>query len=195
MAVTSLLNTSWHLNDTPDVSTPFNYKITWLWEQNIGVLTYYTIICEQYRTYGLGLLTTTSATSSYRTNLYVPNNKGVYSWNTTYRDLFIFGGDDVENADLIAWLQANATQTEHVYKVRDDALWRTAEGIRRKNGQTSAITWDSAKGFFDTINAIYLGNDTRQCTAVPSQVLADQTAYSKARLVTGVVEPAEGVSF
>lgn len=133
MAVTSLTGTTWYFNETLDLSaypasTTIDYSNGTHYNINYTVVgsSQYTGFSTDNFTCGFYLLSSfpTQTTNVYRpvivyeyektgnTTLSVtPYNYFSEGWfNNTFRTVIITGGTDVTNSNLIAWLEANATQ-------------------------------------------------------------------------------------
>lgn len=108
MSVTNLTNTKWIIASKPDVSTSASYNLDFQTngEQGSKINIKATgILAFRGLNYALS---TDSSLLPVEVQVYDPTN---YEWyDTDYRTIIITGGADVENANLIAWLEANATQ-------------------------------------------------------------------------------------
>ena len=194
MAVSSLLNTAWTINETPTL-TPFLFHINWRYDttQYLSPSSFTAFRCAMYYSYGLSLFNTESGNSGY---IYYTTNGTKYYWGTqAYRTLVITGGEDVSNPELISWLQENAVQLDFVRRAMYDAIVSTANAIRSKGGTSEPLVWDGARGFRDAVNAINLGTDTSGGTASASDIVAGVIAYSKGNTLVGTMANAEGVTF
>lgn len=190
----SLLNTAWKINETPTL-TPFLFHINWRYNkaENPYPNLYSAFRCDMYYSYGLSLFNTASGNSGY---IYYTYNGTKYYWgNQSNRTMVIIGGDDVENPDLIAWLQANAVQLDFVRRAMYDSIYMTAYAIRGKSGGSEPLVWDEAYGFMDAVNAIDLGTDTSTGTAAVDDIVEGVIAFSKGNTLVGTMASAEGVSF
>lgn len=111
MAVTDLTGTKWLFNSEIDLTGSVDYKISFNCD---GV---------NYILLGLGLLDELSYwDSSNEQNIVYQGKKAWLS--EAFRTIEITGGTDATNSDLIAWLQANATQITDLtagetYKIRE----------------------------------------------------------------------------
>lgn len=139
MAVTDLTNTMWIINETPSYS-PFTGIETLLgitFTSNNQTFTYIDFV--DYHFSGVLQLSYES------TGVYSINEFDGWA-NTAYRTITITGGNDVTNATLIAWLQANAVQQElysKEYKYYPKAdLTAIADAIRSVKGTSTTYTID-----------------------------------------------------
>jgi hypothetical protein len=123
-------------------------------------------------------------------------NTGTYKATSAGRSIYISDGDDLFNEEFAAWISANATPTDGIiYKVLASELVKTADAIRQKRGTEAEIEFANRNGFYDAIRNIYVGNDTRNATAFPSDIVSGQTAYAGESQITGIMRDANGVSF
>lgn len=72
-------------------------------------------------------------------------------YNDGYR-IIEFTGGDTTNAELIAWIQANAVQIIPRHYVDDADLLSVADAIRAKTGSTEPLVFP--QGFVDAINEL-----------------------------------------
>lgn len=123
-------------------------------------------------------------------------NTGTYKATAAGRSIYISDGEDIFNEEFAAWIAANATATNDiVYKVLASQLVKTADAIRQKLGTENEIGFEDRYGFYNAIRDIYVGNDTRNATAFPSDIAYGQTAYAGGSQITGIMRDANGVSF
>lgn len=143
MAVADLTGTTWVINENPDVdSSHGDYYITFLdgMEEEWDIFSY-----------GWGPMI------EY-INSYLEHSEFVYQesegWaEVGYRTISITAGDDVTNAALIAWLEANAVQQGVIrndYFTCTDELKSVADAIRTKGGTSASLTYPN--GFVTAIN-------------------------------------------
>jgi hypothetical protein len=74
---------------------------------------------------------------------------GVPKWTKWADEIYITGGADVANADLIAFLEANA-DPYYFYRAERQDLIAVADAIRAKGGTSAPLTFPD--GFIDAIN-------------------------------------------
>ena len=133
----------------------------------------------------------TATLASYRVTT------GNLSISTHY--ILFTGGTDLNSPEFVVWVSQNAhpTEDDYIYKVTKSSLVATADAIRTKLGTSDAIRWDvySNDGFSRAIQNIYLGNDTRNTTAYPSDIALDRTAFSRNREMNGIIPLARGADF
>lgn len=118
MAITNLTNTIWVLSRSPILSASFRYNINFTSNQE----QFNTFTCSSVGPGGDGW-----RTIEYdAVQAYIEPNTSQWA-NESYRTIAITGGDDVANADLIVFLQANATlyelqfnETKTALKIYDD---------------------------------------------------------------------------
>lgn len=88
---------------------------------------------------------THSGTTVYRVN------NGVPKWSAWADEIYITGGADVANADLIAFLEGNA-DPYYFYRAERQDLISVADAIRAKGGTSEPLTFP--EGFITAINDI-----------------------------------------
>ena len=185
MSVTTLKGTAWYFNSTIVTTDPVDLHINFEIESG----NQYVRLKSVSSSYVYYYRTESSSSTVY-------NSAYLSGWsNDIYRQVYVTGGDDVENATLIAWFEANAVQFAPVLRVKYAEIKKTADAIRGKTGSESSLTWTDGSGFQTAVNNIYLGNDTRQTTAKSSDLKYGKTAYSKETEIIGTMESASGVSF
>ena len=188
--MTSAVNTQWVFNDQPtelyDFSFNVNFVIAPVWS-TFNCQKLYTVL-NQYGKYVLYAKSGSSNLQLY----YWYNSSQSYSVESWYKYIWIRGGDDVDNPDFIAWLEANATRTDVLYKGWSAAFKSTADAIRSKAGTTDSIAWNQDAGFSSAINNIVIGKDGN---AFPFDLMNGVIAYSKNAKLTGTIMDANGVSF
>lgn len=121
--VTDLTGTKWHFNETLSITSYNKWNINFN-----GYIKTPSYMSNRVYTSFTGLLTNIEVQSGNQTtvNFLVGENQmgtgGIYAdgWNAAFevdRNIEVIGGQDVENADLIAFLQTNATllTTIHTY--------------------------------------------------------------------------------
>lgn len=104
MAITDLTGTKWVINQSPNVSTPFYYTISFTsdgyWYGGLQVSTLASVTWVRYWW----------PAGEDWDSAYSPEDGG---WRSqAYRLISITGGTDATNIDLIAWLETNATQVQ-----------------------------------------------------------------------------------
>lgn len=116
---------------------------------------------------------------------------------TDYGETFICtGGEDLLNPEFVAWIEQNTHQSnDGIVLVTKYQMQYTADQIRAKRGTESPISWSRYSGFADEINYIYVGNDTRDGTALPFDIYNGVVAYSDEAKIIGTMLDANGVSF
>lgn len=157
MAITNLTNTRWRFNSTP---------IFDVIDEAQGTVSYYAKYFLNFNTIGtdtstnwiqLHIQRVSSGNHSiyYRyqqysgVNAYSENND---SWRRNFfREILITGGNDVQNSDLIAWLESTATLIDRYYVDKAD-LVSVADAIRTKGGTSAPLEFPS--GFVTAINDI-----------------------------------------
>lgn len=108
MSVTNLTYTKWTIVSQPDVSTAATYNLDF---QTNGEQGSKISISATGALALRGFIYTLSTDGSLFPAEVKVYNPTLHEWsNTNYRTIIITGGADVENANLIAWLEANATQ-------------------------------------------------------------------------------------
>lgn len=187
----NFINQQYSLNDTIEF-VEFDYQVTgsagtfrftelkWYYYTGSRVWAF-----RAYR--GSYALTLASWNSSRQA--YVPNDEG--------KELIITGGSDANNPDFVAWFTANAAPAadDFIYKVHKEQLVQTANAIRKKRGTTDEMWFDEYDGFYSAISNIYIGNDTRNATAFPTDIAFGQTAFAGGNELTGTITNARGVNF
>ena len=192
MSVSTLAGTTWMFNDTINLEEAFEYEINFK-EQYYG-MAFTKIICENdWR--GVLSLVYKAKSNGVKYTAYCKNDDSWAYENARNRVITISDGDDVENAGLIAFIEANAVQCDEVYKVTALEQLNTAVAIRKKSGTSSRIQFAYRTGFQTAINGIYVGNDTRDATASVWDIADGITAYSGGVKITGTMKIAEGVMF
>lgn len=112
------------------------------------------------------------------------------------KEVIFTNGDDIGKPEFISWVNREFHAIEpFIYKVSKNALTKSADAIRQKTGTTTSKLFDPKTGFMYAIQAIYLGNDTRNSTAYASDIAEGVTAFSLEREMTGIIPLAKGVSF
>jgi hypothetical protein len=125
---------------------------------------------------------------------YIPN--GTLTIYDEAKEIIFTDGDDIGNPEFISWVERYFHAIEpFIYKVSKNALIKSADAIRQKSGTTTSKLFDPKTGFMYAIQAIYLGNDTRNSTAYASDIAEGVTAFSLEREMTGIIPLAKGVSF
>lgn len=194
MSVTTLIGTQWTFNPTIDVSAAFNYSLIFGSYQTSS-LDYYSAIIIEPSSNRLTLKYQYSSSSGKQNVYYYSYGSMVWSSDLA-RNIVIIGGDDTENPDLIAWLEANAVQVyDLVYKTYKPSFTETANAIRSKTGGTSGLSWSSLRGFADSIAEINLISGTNDADVLPSEMALNKTAYALKSKITGSLQNANGVSF
>lgn len=103
--VVDLTGTTWVINETPDVSTSATYAINFTYTSISGT------------SLKIGTASGSPALFYDDSVIYVDDPyAGGWVNSEDQRTITITGGDDVTNADLVTWLEANATQAD-VYKI------------------------------------------------------------------------------
>lgn len=194
MSVTTLIGTQWTFNSTIDVSAAFNYSILFGSYQTSSADYYDAIIIEPYS--NRLTLKYKYKNSSGKQNVYYYSG-GSMRWSSDIaRNIVIIGGDDTENPNLIAWMEANAVQVyDLIYKAYKPSFAATADAIRAKTGSTSGLSWSDLKGFADNIAEIDLISGTNDADVLPSEMALNKTAYALKSKITGSLQNANGVSF
>ena len=135
-----------------------------------------------------------SSSSETLVSYYVPN--GTLTIYAEAKEIIFTDGDDISNSEFISWVECDFHAIEpFIYKVSKTALTKTADAIRQKTGTSTSKNFDPKSGFMYEIQAIYLGNDTRNSTAYASDIAEGVTAFSLEREMTGIIPLAKGVSF
>lgn len=116
---------------------------------------------------------------------------------TDYGETFICkSGEDLQNPEFVAWIEHNTHQSnDGIVLVTKYQMQYTANKIRAKRGTESPLSWSRYNGFGDAINSIYVGNDTRDGTALPFDIYNGVVAYSDEAKIIGTMLDANGVSF
>jgi hypothetical protein len=137
MAITNLTNTSWYFNETLDHCGISNMDS---WElgsyEAEFMINYYATNNYPYTSlyYRLGYEDCVFYDPNYDpTNDFVPYEGG---WtDEDCRTIFITGGEDVTNPDLISWITQNATQVENPVIITDvtNTSWRFNEVLYHWN--------------------------------------------------------------
>lgn len=146
MSITNLTNTRWRFNLTPNFDVVDNL--------HVGSTYYNHNFTVNFQSNGLNYSMLT-ASKRYDGTHYI-----MYSYNTTYningtwsanayREILITGGNAVQNADLIAWLESAAELIDRYYIDKSD-LVSVADAIRAKGGTSEPLTFPD--GFIEAIN-------------------------------------------
>lgn len=122
MAVTNLTNTQWLFNEDLDINTLCVSRNVYHINFNSNSETFLSLYgqpTEETRT--LVYAQTSTNTDVYTLPVSTPETA---SWTSpNYRSIYILGGEDVENAQLLVWLQNNAQQivdlTDTAWMLRD----------------------------------------------------------------------------
>lgn len=155
---TNLSNTSWKLKANPDVSTAFEYDINFVSKENEYA------VFEAYAT----MLDVMSYNLAYgATTVYsIESGETTGTWsNDGYKVIVITGGDDADDADLIAWFEANAEQIiyENVFDISvnfGERIYGTGVFLRQGDKGVNAFRVtvtgvDHLPAYCDTVKIIY----------------------------------------
>lgn len=185
MAITDLTNTTWVFNDILDFSgsnvggQTFTISFSSANANNSAIITYLRI--------GFG----TWASSIQRYIYYYPSttfshNNAVMGgeWqNEGYKIITFTGGTDATNADLISWIQSNATQVTLVNSTTLDTTLHTAGKYCNKNilvkSSDSNLIAENIKKDVSVfgVTGSYAGVDVSDTTATQGDVLSGKYFY------------------
>lgn len=188
--MTSLMNTQWALNDQPTGLFDFSFNVDFTFPPEpllYNCQRIYTVL-NSYGKYDLKAKSGSSEISVYSWN----NSSQTYSLGSWFKSIWVSGGEDVNNPEFVAWLEANATRTDLLYKGWSAAFRSTADAIRSKGGTSEQLSWNYSSGFSSAINNIVIGKDGN---AFPFDIASGVVAYSKNAKLTGTIMDANGVSF
>lgn len=150
MAITDLTGTYWIIDKLPkygDGQAPYlgSKSITFINDND----TYYGLLQTQEAYYEVVLnYKTASSGSNY---IKVFDGRQYDGWDdTVYQDIYITGGTDVTNSDLISFLETYATEgTQIDYLTTDRELNSVANAIRTKGGTSAGLVYPN--GFITAI--------------------------------------------
>lgn len=115
MAITTLAGTTWRLNDTLSLIVDSNYYVNFSvveWGITKNYVCIKKMASKLYFNDG-----------SENTTIYVPNVNGscCYLYGSLFQEITFIDGQDIENANLISWLQSNAVlKGKHALGSTDD---------------------------------------------------------------------------
>lgn len=191
--MSSIVNKQLSINDAIDVPSADN-----LYSFNVGGyaggFVFDRIGWESSSASQVYLKARNSSSSKTLVAYYVPNGRlTIYD---EAKEIIFTDGDDISNSEFLSWVERYFHSIEpFIYKVSKTALTKSADAIRQKTGTTTSKLFDPKSGFMYEIQAIYLGNDTRNSTAYASDIAEGVTAFSLEREMTGIIPLAKGVSF
>lgn len=185
MAITDLTNTSWKFNDSLYVSDnvrgqTFTISFSSANAYNSAIVTYLRI--------GFGSWASSlqryiyyypSTTTNFHNNAVL---KGEWQ-NEGYKIITFTGGTDATNADLISWLQSNATQVTLVNSTTLDTTLHTAgkycdKNILVKSSDSNLIAENIKKDVsVFGVTGSYSGTDVSDTTATQGDVLSGKYFY------------------
>lgn len=148
MAVTDLTGTTWYFNNQINAYDPSGGSITLNFASNSG--SYIRLRCVEEISVEMSYQTIDGGGTPVYGDGYWDNN--------AYRTIEITGGTDVTNANVIAWLEANATQVlprSDAYITTDTDLTSVANAIRTKGGTSASLVYPA--GYVNAINALPVG--------------------------------------
>ena len=147
MAITNLTGTTWVFNETVNVPTSATYPLEF---NSTQILCTSLILSDDERSHNITIEYTGISGFVY-------DLTGGKWKNESYRTIEIVGGTSATNADLISWLESNATQQESGggttsrVTLNEQYLQDTANAIRSKTGESGTMT---PAQFADAIGSI-----------------------------------------
>lgn len=179
MAITDLTGTYWIIDKLPKYG---NGQVPCLGSKSITFIndneTYYGLLQTQEAYYEVVLNYKTSPSSSNYIKVF--DGRQYDGWDdTVYYDIYITGGTDVTNSDLISFLETYATKgTQIDYLTTDRELNSVANAIRTKGGTSTQLTYPF--GFVTAIQNIPTGGSPtlQSKTVTPSGATQTITADS-----------------
>ena len=191
--MSSIVNKQLSINDTIDVPSADN-----LYSFNVGGyaggFVFDRIGWESSYTSWIDLNARNSSGYTELASYYIPN--GTLTIYDEAKEVIFTNGDDISKPEFISWVESYFHAIEpFIYKVSKTALTKTADAIRQKSGTSTSKLFDPKSGYMYAIQAIYLGNDTRNSTAYASDIAEGVTAFSLEREMTGIIPLAKGESF
>lgn len=152
MAVTDLTGTTWVINEQPSVDVNFSYNIN------------FTAIISVETSFNIFEVNNSVSRPIRGLRYHDPQSGYITAYSTfaiawvseSARTISITGGTDVANTNLIAWLEANATQVvNETYITSDIDLTSVANAIRTKGGTSASLVYPA--GYVSAINALPTG--------------------------------------
>lgn len=186
MAITDLTGTYWIIDKLPKYG---NGQAPYLGSKSITFTndndTYYGLLQTQEAYYEVVLNYKTSPSGSNYTKVF--DGRQYDGWDdTVYQDIYITGGTDVTNSDLISFLETYATEgTQIDYLTTDRELNSVANAIRTKGSTSAGLVYPN--GFITAINAIPTGATLQSKTVNPSttsQTVLPDSGYDGLSSVT-----------
>lgn len=186
MAITDLTGTYWIIDKLPKYG---NGQVPYLGSKSITFTndndTYYGLLQTQEAYYEVVLNYKTSPSSSNYVKVF--DGRQYDGWDdTVYQDIYITGGTDVTNSDLISFLETYATEgTQIDYLTTDRELNSVANAIRTKGGTFAGLVYPN--GFITAINNLPTGATLQSKTVNPSttsQTVSPDSGYDGLSSVT-----------